>query len=84
MNEHKIIGNILKSPKKRKEALELLKPEYFLDKSASDIFLLCQTIDKEEGIKKYSLDVFFELARKYEIDIDMVVASAAPACHILS
>jgi replicative DNA helicase len=77
MNEHKIIGNILKSPKKRKEALELLKPEYFLDKSASDIFLLCQTIDKEEGIKKYSLDVFFELARKYEIDIDMVVASAA-------
>lgn len=75
MNEQKIIGNILNSVKKRKEALELLKPEYFLTKAASDIFLLCQKIEKEEGLKKYSMDVFFEFARKYEVEVDMILAS---------
>lgn len=77
MNEQKIIANILSSPKKRKEALELLKPEYFLNKSASDIFYVCQRIDKEEGLKKYSTDVFFEFSRNYDVDVDMLMVSKA-------
>lgn len=75
MNEVKIIGNILKSPKKRKEALELLRPEYFQNQEIGKIFDLCQTIEREEGLKKYSMDVFFELGRKYDINVDMITAT---------
>jgi replicative DNA helicase len=75
MNEVKIIGNILKSPKKRKEALELLRPEYFANQEIGKIYQLCETIEKEEGLKKYSIDVFFELGRKYDIDVDMITAT---------